>query len=214
MLSQESRRSAGERGLWRLGSRARWALLGAIPLALLGTYASVLVDVYRVGQRDSSGPADAAIVLGAAQWNGRPSPVFQARLDHAARLWQAGRVRWVLVTGGQAWGDTQAEADVGARYLRTQGLPSSRVLAVPTGENTYVSLEAAAARMRELRLSRALLVSEPYHMKRSLRMARDLGLEAEPAPDRDSPYAHNPLAELHQAAREAAGYLFYVLFGM
>jgi vancomycin permeability regulator SanA len=192
----------------------RW-LLPVVALLSVGVgYGAVLLDVYRVAQLDASGPADAAVVLGAAQWNGAPSPVFRARLDHAAALWRDGRVRWILVTGGTAAGDELSEATVGRAYLRGRGIPADVVLSVPVGSSTLASLQAAAGRLRALQADDALLVSDPYHMKRSLRMARDTGIAAQPSPVRDGPFANAPLAVLRQSAREAAGFLIYLATGL
>jgi vancomycin permeability regulator SanA len=192
----------------------RWLLpLTAVLTAAVG-YGAVLLDVYRVAQLDASGGADVALVLGAAQWNGIPSPVFRARLDHAAALWRDGRVRWILVTGGTAAGDTLAEATVGRNYLRGQGIPPGAVFSEPVGSSTLASIQATAGRLRALHADDALLVSDPYHMKRSLRMARDVGIAAQPSPVRDGPYADAPLAVFRQSAREAAGFLIYVAIGL
>lgn len=191
--------------------RPLWVSLvsaGALGFILL------LLDVYRVGGMDADGVADAAVVLGAAQWNGRPSPVYRARLDHAAELWQAQRVRWVVVTGGMGSGDTVSEAEVGARYLAQAGIPSGRLVVAPVGASTLASLRAAAESMRANDLQSALLVSDPYHMKRALRMASDLGLRVDPAPARDGPFADAPAAVLRQSSREVVGFAMYVALGV
>ena len=201
----------GHRAAW---TRAvRWLALATVPFALLVVFVAVLCDVYRVAGEDAGGQADGAIVLGAAQWNGAPSPVFRARLDHAAELWRTGRVQWVIVTGGIARGDEFSESDVGAEYLVQRGLPPARVIAEAAGANTEASLAGAGRRMRASGLGSALLVSDPYHMKRALRIADDLGLRVAGSPVRDGPYADAPLEVLRQSAREAAGFLIYVTIG-
>lgn len=203
-------RSQG-RVVWLREPRQLARVLLAIALGCVALlYGTVLLDVYRVAEQDSSDQAQAAVVLGAAQWNGEPSPVFQARLDQAARLWREDRVRIVVVTGGTGVGDTRSEAEVGVRYLASHGIPASRLYAAPGGSSTLVSLAAANERLRRLQAEHVLLVSDPYHMKRALRMAEDLGLAAEPAPVRDGPYTGAPLAVLQQSLREAAGYLVYI----
>ncbi len=198
----------------RGGLRPRWRWL-ALTLAL-GTLAYLLVlgDVYAVSQIDSAAEADVAIVLGAAQWNGVPSPVFEARLEHAATLWRAGRVQRIITTGGTAQGDTESEAQVGVRYLIAQGIPAASLYAEPGGSTTRSGLEAAVARMRLLGVDQALLASDPFHMKRSLRIATDLGLQVSPAPVRHGPFEHAPIAVLRQSAREAVGYLLYLALGV
>jgi uncharacterized SAM-binding protein YcdF (DUF218 family) len=199
----------------RVGRRqaVRWFALATLPFALLVVFVAVLCDVYRVAGQDADGRADGAIVLGAAQWNGAPSPVFRARLDHAAELWRVGRVQWVIVTGGIARGDELSESNVGADYLVQRGLPPARVIAEAAGANTEASLTGAARRMRSAGLGSALLVSDPYHMKRALRIADDLGLKVAGSPVRDGPYADAPLEVLRQSARETAGFLIYVSVG-
>jgi uncharacterized SAM-binding protein YcdF (DUF218 family) len=189
--------------------RARLTILAIVALA--GVYAAVLLDVYQVAQRESAASADAAVVLGAAQWNGAPSPVFRARLDHAAALWHDGRVRWVIVTGGVGEGDVLSEAEVGMNYLAALGLPADRILAEPGGSTTLASIRAARQRVQVLGGERVLLVSDPFHMKRALQMAEDLHLRAEPSPVRAGPFQDAPIAVLQHSAREAAGFLIYLV---
>src|SRR5438552_7279867 len=105
----------------------------AVVLLLVLGWAAVVVAVALAAARDQATAADAIAVLGAAQYNGRPSPVFRARLDHAAALYQRGLAPVVLVTGGVGTGDTLSEAEVGRRYLVKAGLPEAAVLALPAG---------------------------------------------------------------------------------
>src|SRR5437870_2491069 len=119
---------------WTLRRKLAAAVVVAIALAL--TWAAVVVAVALAAARDQAKSADAIVVLGAAQYNGRPSPVFRARLDHAAALYQRGLAPVVLVTGGIGSGDTVSESEVGRRYLLKAGLPESAVAALAAGATT------------------------------------------------------------------------------
>jgi uncharacterized SAM-binding protein YcdF (DUF218 family) len=110
--------------------------------AAVYTVAFVLVLV--VAQLDQREPADAIVVLGAAQYNGRPSPVLRARLDHALELWNERLAPTIVVTGGVGRGDTQSEADVGRRYLLARHVPDSALIVRPQGRSTEASMRAAA----------------------------------------------------------------------
>src|SRR5437899_11814378 len=115
-----------------------------VAVVLAAGWASVVVDVAVTGSRDEATAADAIAVLGAAQYNGRPSPVFRARLDHAAALYQRGLAPGVLVTGGVGTGDSLSHAGVGRRYRVKAGLPEAAVLALPAGTSTSTSLDGVA----------------------------------------------------------------------
>ena len=120
---------------------------------------------------------DAIVVLGAAQYDGMPSPVFEGRLDHAALLFEQGRAGLVFVLGANRPGDRTTEAEAGRDYLVAQGVPSTSVVAIPLGHTSYTSLRAAAAEMRARQLTSAFLVSDPWHNARIERMAGDLGID-------------------------------------
>src|SRR5213076_2357896 len=113
-------------------------------IALTFGWAAVVVAVALAGAHDEARSYDAIAVLGAAQYNGRPSPVFRARLDHAAALYQRGLAPVVLVTGGVGSGDTVSESEVGRRYLTKAGLPESAVIALAAGASTASSVASVA----------------------------------------------------------------------
>src|SRR5207245_8160247 len=117
----------------------------AVVLLLALGWAAVVVAVALAAARDQATPADAIAVLGAAQYNGRPSPVFRARLDHAAALYQRGLAPVVLVTGGVGTGDTVSESEVGRRYLVKAGLPEGAVVALPAARSPYRPLAGVRA---------------------------------------------------------------------
>ncbi len=154
---------------------------------LLVAWVASVVAVVRQSRRDQARPADAIIVLGAAHYVGRPSPVLKARLDHAVSLWKRGLAPRVILTGGIAEGDTTSEAAVGGRYVRKQGIPDSAIILETRGRTTRESLRAAAALMRARGTQRAILVSDPFHMLRLRILARRLGITPYTSPTRTSP---------------------------
>ena len=174
----------------RLGGRV--AALAAI------AYAALFLWVYRVSRLDQRERADAIVVLGAAQYNGRPSPVLKARLDHALELYRQGLAPMVVVTGGIGPGDRMSEATVGHKYLRAQ-LPDSAIIVRPDGRTTEESMRSVAEWMREREVARVLLVSDPFHMARLRLEARYARLDAFVSPTRTSP--------IMAGSRREAGYL-------
>jgi uncharacterized SAM-binding protein YcdF (DUF218 family) len=170
--------------------------LAAAAAVLAAGWLVSLVAVVRAAHRDAAAPADAIVVLGAAQYNGRPSPVFRARLDHAAALFRRGLAPRLLVTGGVGTGDTVSEAVVGRRYLVAGGTDTSAVVAIGTGRSTEPSLQAAAAWIRGHGGRRAILVSDDFHMLRLSITARRLGLVPLGSPARASPIAANRRLEV------------------
>lgn len=170
----------------------------AIPLLLAAAvvYTSSLLMVLVVSQQDQRQPVDAIVVLGAAQYNGRPSPVLRARLDHALGLYRDGVAPLIVVTGGVGRGDTTSEALVGARYLRAHGVPAGAAAAAGEERTTKTSISAAAAWLRPRGVKRVLLVSDPFHMFRLRLEARRTSLEAFTSPTESSPISDNPGLEL------------------
>lgn len=186
----------------------RGLLIGAASLAAL--LAIVCALIVAQGQRDEARPAGAAIVLGAAQWNGAPSPVLRARLDHAIDLYQRGYVSRIILTGGASQGDQTTEAAAGRQYLVERGLPDAALLLEDQGTTTWESVQNAAALARANGIATVVLVSDPFHMLRSLKMARDLRLSAYGSPTRTSPISQNRGEELRYVVREAWAYLVYL----
>ncbi len=159
-------------------------------LVVVAWLASVACVVWW-GRRDTAGAADAIVVLGAAQYAGRPSPVLRSRLDHAYDLWKAKAAPRVILTGGRGDGDTTSEAEVGRAYLRRRGVPDRAMLQETTGRSTEESLDAVAALMRGERLTRVILVSDPFHMFRLQVLSWRRGLEVQCSPTRTSPIGKN-----------------------
>ncbi len=140
------------------------------------------VQVYRAKDHDGARPADAIIVLGAAQYDGRPSPVLQDRLDHALELYEDGIASTIVVTGGRQAGDRFTEATAGYNYLRERGVPDEALLKEVGGHSTYESLAASARFLRERDLTSVVLVTDGYHAFRVGAIADDLGLDAAVSP--------------------------------
>lgn len=161
-------------------------------------------------KRDETRQADAAIVLGAAVWAGTPSPVLRARLDHALLLFQNKQIQRIVVTGGVGRGDNMSEAEASAQYLVSKGVPADAILLEEQGRSTYESLKSATVLAQDANIRRVLLVSDPFHMLRSLKMAQDLGLEAYASPTLTSPISTRPLEEQFYMLREAIAYTAYL----
>jgi uncharacterized SAM-binding protein YcdF (DUF218 family) len=178
------------------------ALLAALVLALLGFVASFIAVLLAAGL-DERRPADAIVVLGAAQYNGRPSPVLQSRLDHALKLYRQKLAPVVVLTGGIGEGDRESEATVGKRYLSARGVPAKRIVLRPRGRSTHESMDDVAEWAREEKLDTLLLVSDPFHLARLKVEARRIGLAAYVSPTRTSPISDNPRLELEYLLAEA-----------
>lgn len=176
--------------------------VGLLLLIAAITYTVALFKVLVVSQEDQRQAVDAIVVLGAAQYNGRPSPVLRARLNHALGLYREGLAPLIVVTGGIGTGDTTSEALVGRRYLVTHQVPDSAVIAQPEGRSTMASMTAVAGSLRQRGLRRVLLVSDPFHMFRLRMEARRVHLEAFTSPTESSPISDNPVVELRYLLAE------------
>ncbi|MGH7690591.1 MAG: YdcF family protein, partial [Gemmatimonadaceae bacterium] len=165
-----------------------WKRAALLALAVLGIgWLTSLVTVVVWGWRDTARPAGAIVVLGAAQYAGRPSPVLRARLEHAVSLWRRGLAPRVVLTGGTGEGDTTSEAAVGRRFVVQQGVPDSAVLLEAKGRTTSESLHAVAGMMTAQRSDTVILVSDPFHMLRLTILAKRFGLVPLLSPTHTSP---------------------------
>lgn len=153
-------------------------IAGAL-VTLVALYAGVtFVQVWYASTRDDVQPVNAIVVLGAAQWDGKPSPVLKARLDHAADLYRQGVAKTVVVTGGKQTGDRVSQGFAGYDYLRGEGLPDGALKVEVDGTDTYTELSATAHILDEAGLGRAvILVSDPYHAYRADAIAEEVGLQ-------------------------------------
>jgi uncharacterized SAM-binding protein YcdF (DUF218 family) len=171
----------------RLGRR-----IAAIAILLLLTaWIGIMVAIVLAGRRDEARPAAAIVVLGAAQYVGRPSPVLRARLDHAILLWQHGMAPQVIFTGGRGEGDTTSEAAVSRRYALRRGVPDSVIVVETIGRTTRESLHGVAELMLDRPTGEVILVSDPFHMLRLSILARRFGLRPIMSPTRTSPISRN-----------------------
>jgi uncharacterized SAM-binding protein YcdF (DUF218 family) len=167
----------------------------AVLLVLAVLWLVSLAAVVRASRRDTAVHADAIVVLGAAQYDGHPSPVFRARLNHAVTLFHRHLAPLVIVTGGVGEGDTVSEAVAGRRYLLAEGLPAAAVVAESAGRTSAASVRAAASRIRALGGTRAIFVSDGFHLLRLGFLARRHGLQAFGSPARQSPITPNSRLE-------------------
>jgi uncharacterized SAM-binding protein YcdF (DUF218 family) len=168
---------------WKIGRRVGLVVL----LAALLYYVVTFVQVWWAARGDDTRRSEAIVVLGAAQFNGRPSPVFKARLDHAADLYRRGVAPTVVVTGGKQTGDQFTEATSGANYLHGKGVPDAAILRETTSRTSWESLSAAARVLQNREEKKVVLVSDPFHSLRIRSIAGELGLDAVTSPTRSSP---------------------------
>jgi uncharacterized SAM-binding protein YcdF (DUF218 family) len=196
----------------------RHPFLATVFFALLlsvGFVAGCAIVVWQAAHHDDASEidrADAIVVLGAAQYDGEPSPVFAGRLDHAVLLYEQGRAHRIFVLGAGQPGDRTTEAEAGRAYLIGKGVPEDAIVSVPTGHTTFESLRAAAPVMRDAGLGSAFLVSDPWHNARVERMARDLGIDGHASATWQSA-ATSQETRGEGYLRETFAYLYYRVVG-
>jgi uncharacterized SAM-binding protein YcdF (DUF218 family) len=195
---------------WVTLRRARRVVLIVVALAL-GYYLVTLFQVWRAARSDDERRSQAIIVLGSAQYSGRPSPDFRARLDHAADLFHRHVAPLVVVTGGKQPGDRFTESSAGADYLHGRGVPDTSIERESTSRNSFDSIAAAARFLRPQRITRVVLVSDPFHSLRIQLIAGEVGLDAVTSPTRTSPITG--LSEWGRFVTEAFGISIGRIFG-
>jgi uncharacterized SAM-binding protein YcdF (DUF218 family) len=168
---------------WKLVRRIGLVVL----LAAVLYYVVTFVQVWWAARHDDTRRSDAIVVLGAAQYNGRPTEVFKARLDHAADLYHDRVAPLIVVTGGKQTGDMFTEATSGANYLHEKGIPDQAILRETTSRSSWESLSAAARVLQNRDAKEVVLVSDPFHALRIRSIANELGLDAVTSPTRSSP---------------------------
>jgi uncharacterized SAM-binding protein YcdF (DUF218 family) len=166
-------------------------VLTVIVVAMFVLWASSAAAVLVWSSRDEAQPAQVIVVLGAAQYAGKPSPVLRARLDHALDLWDRHLASLLILTGGTGAGDTTSEAAVGRNYARKHGVPDSAILVENEGRTTSESMRAVAGMLEVRGLQTALLVSDPFHMLRLRILARRFGFTPYTSPTQTSPISPN-----------------------
>jgi uncharacterized SAM-binding protein YcdF (DUF218 family) len=189
-------------------------LFYAVSILFVLIWASFVVAIVDAGRRDQAESADAIIVLGAAQYEGRPSPVLKARLDHAAALWTRGLAPRMIVTGGQGVGDTTSEAAVGKRYLIQRGVPADSILMDTDGLTTSQSMVAARRFLGTKSYPSVLIVSDPFHMLRLAILARRLHMIPLISPTRTSPISTRPGQQLRYVMAESIKAPYAIVVGV
>jgi uncharacterized SAM-binding protein YcdF (DUF218 family) len=197
----------------RIGSLVA-RLLGAAVLAALLLVASTATAIWWKARQDARPESDAIVVLGSAQYNGVPSSIFEARLEHALKLYEEGVAPVIVTVGGKATGDQFTEAEAGAEYLADSGgVPRDALVAVEEGVDTLESMRAVGRVFDERGWSSAVLVTDPWHAMRAERMAEDSGIQATSSPTRQGPAVQTRTTQFRYILRETAAYLLYRVTG-
>lgn len=191
-------------------------IVQVLAVALAGLLLLVAYAIYRItaqGGVEEARPADAIVVLGAAQFNGEPSTIFEARIQHAVDLWKEGLAPYLVVTGGKLPADRTTEAATARAWAIAHGVPEEAILGEYRGRNTLESLEGVEAILARQDLHSAVFVSDETHMLRVLRMASDLGITAWGSPTRTSPSELEPDRRWRAIVHELAGLAAYYVGG-
>ncbi len=186
--------------VWRWGLTLAWLCVAALVVAGL----VLVVAIYRQARTDQARPAQAIVVLGTAQYNGWPGPVFRARLDRALEPWQAGYAPVLVVTGGKMPGDGYTEAEAAWAYLTDAGVPGDAIVIENAASDTWESMKGIAALLQPRGIDEVIVVSDGFHLFRSRMMARDVGLQSWGSPAEMSPIRSGGGGELTYVVREAA----------
>jgi uncharacterized SAM-binding protein YcdF (DUF218 family) len=184
-------------------------VVGAFVLAVVLLVVSTATAIWWTARHDSQPHSDAIVVLGSAQYNGVPSSIFEARLEHAVELYEDGVAPVVVTVGGKADGDQFTEAASGRDYLAEAGVPEDALLAVEEGVDTLESMRAVGTVFHERGWDSAVLVTDPWHAMRAERMAEDAGITADSSPTRQGPAVQTRTTQFRYILRETAAYLYY-----
>lgn len=187
--------------------RCKKALLWFLTVSFLILIA-IMANIYAHGAVTAINKADAILVLGAGQWNGIPSPIFQARLDYAQELYDAGYAHFIIITGGKTPRHTFSDSYVGKEYLAKRGVDQDRIFTENYSRTTWQNLNEARLIMQDHGIRSSLLVSHDFHMMRAERMSQDLDMLTFATPVKTK----NQLSKLRYALREIAMYGVYMLF--
>lgn len=171
--------------------RALGRLIASIVLAIVLLWTASMAAVLLFSWMDQARPSESIVVLGAAQYDGKPSPVLRARLDHGIDLWNHKMGKVLVLTGGKGAGDTTSEADVGRSYARKHGVPDTAILLENKGRTTRESMLGVAELLERRGIRTAILVSDPFHMLRLSIIGRRFGLIPYTSPTRTSPISPN-----------------------
>lgn len=165
--------------------------VASVLFAIFVLWAASMATVLVWSSMDQARPAGSIVVLGAAQYDGRPSPVLRARLDHGIDLWQRGMGKVLVLTGGRGHGDTTSEAAAGRTYAKKHGIPDSVILLENKGRTTRESMLGVADILQSRRIKTAILVSDPFHMLRLSIISKRFGIIPYTSPTRTSPISPN-----------------------
>ena len=193
----------------------KWGVLAGLAILV----AFLIYGVYIYGQirdwavRDDVHPADAIVVLGAAQYNGRPSPVLKARLDHALDLYRKGYARTIITTGSYGPDPNFSEAEVSTKYLVQHGVDISNIITDQGGGSTYDSIDAASGLLKAKGWKTALVVSDGFHLYRVKRMFTDKGIIAYTSPAPNSPIEVEASQRFWHSLREVVLFSAYRWMG-
>ena len=177
--------------------------LGLVALVVTFYFLVSLLQVWNTGRSADRQPVDAIVVLGAAQYDGRPSPQLQARLDHALELWNLNLASYIVVTGGKQEGDRFTEAATARKFFESSGVASDLIFEENSGTTTYASLFAVSKVATDLKIARVLIVSDPFHLLRAKLIASEVGLDASSSSTRTSVIQGGE--EFRRNLQEAAG---------
>ena len=195
------------------GARSILIVLAALSASLICGGLVAAWQIVQAGNRRVDGIADAALVLGAAAWGNRPSPVYRERIVEAVTLYKAGKVQWIILTGGSPRAGYPSEALVGRQFCVANGVPLRATLMDENSRSTWDNLVNAQRLMTARSIKTVLLVSDPLHMRRALKMADDLGVNALPAPTPSSRF-RSTISRAKFLWRETWLYLAYLILGV
>lgn len=196
----------------KLGRWHKFLCIAAFVFILAWCY--LIGKIHSYSKIDDARHADAIVVLGASQWDGRPSPVFQARLDHAWDLYSNKLSDKIILTGGIGEGENLSEAKAGKSYLLEKGVKENNLFMEERGRTSKESLDEVGRILKDQDLDAVILVSDGFHMMRLKKMAHDLGIKASASPVKDSPIERNGLVRLKYYVRESGVYVLYLIFGI
>jgi uncharacterized SAM-binding protein YcdF (DUF218 family) len=202
-------RGSARRPTWGARFRDLVLVLAAFAIGAGALVGYTTYRIWEVGQHDNRRHVDAIVVLGAAQYNGRPTAVLAARLDHAIDLYNQGYAPYLVMTGGKMAGDRTTEAATGRDYARARGVPESAILAEDEGRTTRESIHNVRVLFDAHGLRTALFVSDRSHMLRVLRLAEDEGIEAWGSPTETSPADSDPDLRNESIIHELGGLAYY-----
>jgi uncharacterized SAM-binding protein YcdF (DUF218 family) len=205
--------------IWRIVlSVKKWLLLlaGSTLVLVVLVIGGTALEIYAYSLQSEHVKTDAIIVLGAATWGNRPSPVFQERINYAVELYRAGWAHKIIMTGGAPTPNDTSPSTVARNYAAQQGIPVADLLTETQSTNTIQNLRYAQAVGAQQGFSTYLIVSDPMHMKRAMTMAYDLGMTAYTAPTPTTRFRSIAAQSgfLFSETFELLGYLFARQFGL